>query len=137
LQRQARAIEDHDVRRRFYAAVADNRAIVEAHDDLTHTARRIPVMLARQDAPLGRALQPGEMVAVQWTILGPEAETIPDKVDARHYRIQRLMAEAAEQGAAPTDHDLAAALGVSRRTILRDLAAMEAAGVALRTRGRI
>ncbi len=137
LHRQARAIEDHDIRRRFYEAVAVNRAIVDEHDDLTHIQRRISMVLAREDAPLGRTLQPDELVTVRWTILGPEAETIPDKVDARRYRMQRLMAEAAEQGAAPTDHDLATALGVSRRTILRDLAAMEAAGIAIRTRGRI
>jgi predicted DNA-binding transcriptional regulator YafY len=50
--------------------------------------------------------------------------------------LQRLLYEAQAQGAAPTDDDLAAALDVSRRTVLRDMAALQAAGVAVQTRAR-
>ena len=44
-----------------------------------------------------------------------------DKSERRLYRLKRLLDEAEKQGGAPTDDDLAQALGVSRRTILRDM----------------
>jgi DNA-binding SARP family transcriptional activator/biotin operon repressor len=136
LQTQSRAIVDHAVRRRFYTAVPINRTIVAAHDRLAGTLRRSTVTLARADAPLGRPLLPDETLAVSWTLFGPEDEAIEDKTERRRYRLAQLMAEAAAQNAAPTDQDLAHALGVSRRTILRDLAALEARGEPVFTRGR-
>ena len=53
-----------------------------------------------------------------------EDEAMGDKTQLRRQRIKRLLEQAESQGAAPTDDDLAGALGVSRRTILRDLQAM-------------
>ena len=53
----------------------------------------------------------------------------------RRHRLQRLLTEAEAQGAAPTVDDLARALGVSRATVKRDLAALRQAGMAVRTRG--
>ncbi len=136
IQTQSRAIVDHAVRRRFYSAVAINRTIVAAHDELTGTVRHNTATLARADAPLGRPLQSDETLAVTWTLLGPEDEAIEDRTERRRYRLTQLMAEAAAQHAAPTDQDLAQALGVSRRTVLRDLAALEARGEPVWTRGR-
>lgn len=46
------------------------------------------------------------------------------------------MAEAEAQNASPTDNDLAQALDVSRRTILRDIKILAEAGVTMPTRRR-
>jgi biotin operon repressor len=136
LQRQATAIANPDMRRSFYERVPLNRAILAAHDRLSQKARQISVTLARQDAPLGRSLVAAELVAVRWTVDAPEDELIPGKSARRQYRLQRLLTEATAQGAAPTDDQLAAALGVSRRTILRDMEMLAQAGFPLRTRRR-
>jgi predicted DNA-binding transcriptional regulator YafY len=45
----------------------------------------------------------------------------------RRARLERLLEEAQAQGAAPSSADLAHALGVSRRTVQRDLAALRRA----------
>jgi DNA-binding SARP family transcriptional activator len=123
LQRQARTIGDHALRHSFFANVWLNREIVIAHDQLGSTQRVITIQLARRSAPLGRALLPNEIVTIAWTVSAPEDEAIADKTERRLYRLQRLLQEAEAQDAAPTDHDLARALGVSRRTILRDMQA--------------
>ncbi len=94
------------------------------------------VWLARADAPLGIALRSDQRVAVQWTLHTPADTTIGDKTTQRQQRLRRLLTEAAAQGAAPTDDDLAEALGVSRRTILRDMAALAQTGDLPGTRRR-
>jgi DeoR/GlpR family transcriptional regulator of sugar metabolism len=58
-----------------------------------------------------------------------------NKAAARQERLQRLCEEAAAQGAEPTVGDLASALGVTARTVDRDIAALRAAGNVLATRG--
>ncbi len=121
LQRQARAIRDADLRHSFFERVPLNRAIVAAYDDLTGTVRVAAVQLARRDAPLGRQLREDEYVLVYWTVNAPEDEAIADKTDRRQSQLKRLLQQAESQNAAPTDEDLAQALGVSRRTILRDM----------------
>jgi predicted DNA-binding transcriptional regulator YafY len=50
------------------------------------------------------------------------------KVTLRRLRLRRLLAEAAEQGAQPTYHHLADALGVSQRTIIQDMTALKNQG---------
>lgn len=50
------------------------------------------------------------------------------KVTPRRLRLRRLLAEAAEQGAQPAYHHLADALGVSQRTIIRDMTALKNQG---------
>ncbi len=52
-------------------------------------------------------------------------------------RILRLVGEALDQGGAATQEDLAKALGVTARTIRSDIAALEAQGYRLGTRGRL
>jgi DNA-binding SARP family transcriptional activator/tetratricopeptide (TPR) repeat protein len=136
LQRQAGAITQVEMRHSFFERVPLNRTIVAAYDRLTRRLRQITVTLARQDAPLGRTLTPAEMVSISWTVNAPEDEGIANKSERRRYRLQRLLAEAARQGAAPTDGDLAGALGVSRRTILRDMEVLTQAGLAVSTRRR-
>jgi DNA-binding SARP family transcriptional activator len=94
------------------------------------------VSLARVDAPLGIALRPDQRVAVLWTLHTPADAAITDKTTQRQQRLRRLLSEAAAQGAAPTDDDLAEALNVSRRTILRDMAALAQTGDLPATRRR-
>ena len=55
----------------------------------------------------------------------------------RQQRVQRLLAEAIEQEAVASQEDLARVLNVSVRTIKRDCAALEAAGIYLPTRGNL
>jgi DNA-binding SARP family transcriptional activator len=136
LGRQGRAIGDHEMRRRFFNRVPLNRAIVAAYDNLTHSFRHVTTTLARKKAPLGRTLNAAEKVEVRWTIHAPEDEAITGKAARRRYALQRLLAEAEAHDAAPTDEDLAKALGVSRRTILRDMEALAEAGLTVTTRRR-
>jgi tetratricopeptide (TPR) repeat protein len=126
LQRQAQALGEVGLRRSFFERVPLNRAIVAAHGELQAAARVRTVTLARRGAPLGRALRPDERVSVRWTVAAPEDEAILGKGARRQHRLRRLLAEAESQAAAPTDDDLARALGVSRRTILRDMRAIAA-----------
>lgn len=121
LQRQAQNISDPNMRRSFFERVRLNRSIVSAYDQLTGSPREIFVSLARIDVPLGRTLREDEFVTVQWTVNAPEDEAITDKTDRRQFQLKRLLEQAKAQNAAPTDEDLAHALGVSRRTILRDM----------------
>ena len=126
LQRQAQAIGDAALRRSFFERVPLNRVIVAAHGQLSVTSRVVSATLARRGVPLGRTLRPDEFVAVQWTVAAPDDEAIVDKAARRQHRLARLLREAEAQGAASTDDDLAQALGVSRRTILRDMREMRA-----------
>jgi DNA-binding SARP family transcriptional activator len=124
LQRQAQYIADPTLRRGFFDLVYINRAIVEAYDRSHRISRVRSVRLASKHAPLGRLLRQDEYVAVQWTVSAPEDEAITDKTARRHIQLKRLLTQAESQNAAPTDDDLAQALGVSRRTILRDMQAL-------------
>jgi len=136
LQRQAQAISDAAMRRRFFARVPLHQEIIAAHNDLAADVQTVQVTLAAQDAPLGRPLAADERVTVRWTIAAPEDAAVNGKAALRRHRLQRLLMEAEEQGGAPTDDDLAQALGVSRRTILRDMAHLTRSGVLLPTRRR-
>jgi len=95
-------------------------------------------LLARRGAPRGRPLRPEELVEVVWTVDEPEEREIgraSNKATTRQARLLRLCSEAAAQGAEPTVGDLAEALGVTPRTVDRDIAALRAAGAGLVTRG--
>ncbi|MCG3140297.1 MAG: hypothetical protein HDKAJFGB_01343 [Anaerolineae bacterium] len=135
--RQASAIADDAMRANFLERVPLNRAIVTAHAEKIAVAEtRVVVSLARRDAPLGRALHDSERVQVTWTLDAPEDAAIRGKTAQRQHRLRRLLAEADAQNAAPTDEDLARALGVSRHTILRDMAALAESGGTSPTRRR-
>jgi DNA-binding SARP family transcriptional activator len=122
LVRQASSIADPERRRGFFERVPLNRQIMD--EGRSAASPVLVVHLAGVEAPLGRALRPDELVEVRWTPSLPTDDAIADPADRRRHRLQRLLDEAASHGAAPTDDDLAAALGVSRRTILRDMAAL-------------
>ncbi|MCS6937895.1 MAG: DUF1670 domain-containing protein, partial [Roseiflexus sp.] len=81
-----------------------------------------------------------DRVCVRWTIdAGAEDAALrrtATPAEVRRHRILRLLAEAAAQGAAPTDQDLADALGVTRRTIEHDMRILRDRGESLATRRR-
>ena len=85
-------------------------------------------------APMGRSLHSDEYVDVVWTIADPEDWEIEHPAHRRQHRIQRLTREAEAQGGSARVADLAASLGVSERTIKRDIAELRARGIDLRTR---
>jgi DNA-binding SARP family transcriptional activator len=95
------------------------------------------VLLARKGVPRGRPLREDELIEVVWTIDLPEQieHGAASKASTRQERLRRLCEEAAVQGAEPTVGDLASALGVTARTVDRDIAALRAAGTLLVTRG--
>ncbi|RPI84547.1 MAG: hypothetical protein EHM41_13125 [Chloroflexi bacterium] len=66
--------------------------------------------------------EPGSSeVQVRWTVWIPEDEELSNKVERRRHQLRRLLEEAEQYGAAPTQKHLAEALGVSQRTIAQDL----------------
>jgi biotin operon repressor len=115
--------------------MAADLARLEGQSGVGRPPATLAVSLARVTAPTGRALREDEYVEVSWTVGAPEDGEIADKADRRRHRVLRLLRQAAEHSAAPTVEDLAEALGVSARTIKRDLAALRAQGHDIRTRG--
>ncbi len=110
-----------------------NRQIQTAVSQYT---QQVTVQLVQKDVPLGRKLTPNDYVNVCWTIHNLTDQNITETAVRRRAIIQRLIQEAEQQNAAPTDNDLAAALNVSRRTILRDMKVLNDTGVSLPTRKR-
>lgn len=111
-----------------------HRAVQSA---LTASAHLCEVRLVRVDVPLGRRLDDADYVTVRWTLSSPEDERFARPEERRRHVLRRLLREAAGQGATPTDDDLARALGVSRRTILRDMARLSCNGEPIPTRRRV
>ncbi len=99
------------------------------------------VVLLKRDAAHGRSLRQTATKEVTWTIHASaedlQIENQLGREALRHIRIQRLLSEAVEQGAAATQEDLAAALQVSVRTIKRDCAKLQQKGISLPTRGNL
>ncbi|GIV76430.1 MAG: hypothetical protein KatS3mg050_0824 [Litorilinea sp.] len=104
--------------------IPEHRAILEAWDAYRPVERR--VHLPRVDAPLGRPLEPGEEVEVTWTVETAADRAVAGKAQRRQQQIRRLLRQAQAQGALPAYHHLAEALGVSERTIKRDMAVLRA-----------
>jgi tetratricopeptide (TPR) repeat protein len=97
--------------------------------------KQIIVRLPRAEAPAGRPLKADEWVAVRWRIAVRSDDDFWNKGERRRHRLLRLLREADAQNAAPRVHDLARALGVSPKTIKRDLAALRSQGAVVHTRG--
>jgi DNA-binding SARP family transcriptional activator len=136
LLRQAGTLPSDDLQRRFLRQPRVNREIAAAYLQQQPEPAQRRVSLARTGAPLGRTLSPSDLVEITWTLRAAEDDLLTDGATRRRHVLQRLVAEATAQGAAPTDDDLSAALGVSRRTVLRDMVVLAAAGVLPVTRAR-
>jgi hypothetical protein len=100
---------------------------------------QIRVVLAQRHAHTARDVADTPTVNVTWTLdAGAEDLAVLDQHGSqrlRQVRIQRLLAEALEQGAIATQEDLARVLSVSVRTIKRDFAQLHAEGCYLPSRG--
>lgn len=113
--------------------VPEHRAILR-HWQATHATVQ-EVSLIRADIPTGRPVTDDERRVVTLTVHHPDDDQIQGKPARRQAQLRRLLQEAATQGVAPTVEDLATLLKAGKATIKRDLAALRAAGVAIRTRG--
>lgn len=122
-----------EARHSFLANVPLNRDLIEALAPHRITTN---VTCASKDARRGRALHADEQITLCWTVATPGDALFADSTLRRQRVLRRLLAEAESHNAAPSDDLLANALGVSRRTILRDMAALEAEGVVVSSRFR-
>lgn len=97
------------------------------------------VILTRRGERHGQEIAQVEKVEVVWTVDGGSEDVRYEeqhgKAGLRQRRIQRLQAEALDQGGVATQEDLARELQVSVRTIKRDFAELKAAGAWMVTRG--
>ncbi len=135
---RAARIDDADLRTSYRTGLRVNRAILKAVAEQPPPGQ-LRVRLARVEVPAHRRPEPGERVAVTWTLnAGEEDAALAEqegKVALRRHRILRLLSEAEAAGALPNVADLASVLDVSTRTIRSDLAALRAQGHPARTRG--
>lgn len=102
---------------------------------------QIRQVVASEKAPFGPALGETEMVEITLTIDSDaedeEVRTKEGLKGVRRGRILRLVDEALEQGGVMTQEDLARTLGVTTRTIRRDVRALKKEGHLLHTRGQL
>lgn len=102
---------------------------------------QVRLVVARLDAPFGPPLTETNKIEVTLTVdAGADDSEVlshEGREGLRRGRILRLTAEALEQGGVLTQEDLARALSVDRRTILRDVQALQAEGHLVHTRGRL
>jgi len=133
LMQFAENIADPERRRAYLHDIDPGRPIW--NDYHKYILGQSKVLLPCADAPLGRPLLASEWVEITWTANTPEDEKFEGKTERRQHQLLRLVQEAQEQAAAPTVGHLAKALGVSDRTIKRDLAALRDSGHIVATRG--
>lgn len=99
------------------------------------------LVVAKLDAPFGPPLTETNKIEVTLTVdAGTEDVEVvkrEGREGVRRGRILRLTAEALEQGGVLTQEDLARVLAVDKRTILRDVQALQAEGNLVHTRGRL
>jgi biotin operon repressor len=100
---------------------------------------QVRLVVASLKAPFGPPLEETDKVEVTLTVdAGAEDARVKARQgieSLRQGRILRLTEEALEQGGVLTQEDLARALGVHRRTIVRGVKALKAAGHLIQTRG--
>ncbi len=116
LMARAATVPEGEARRKFIASVPQNAQVIELHRKAQ--SRQVAVRLPRAGCA-------DETIEAVWTPSVPEDDAISDKVARRRHRLRRLLEEARQQGAAPTQRDLAEALGVGLRTVERDMAEMK------------
>lgn len=135
---QAQEAEDEQMaaleleeRERFAQEIDNCQRLQEARE---RHIRRTTAQIARADAPTGRPLTPADRISVTWTLETPEDLRLASGPERRRNVLARLLVEAQAQGGAPTAADLAQALDVSRRTILRDMQTLVERGISFPAR---
>lgn len=102
---------------------------------------QVRLVVASMKAPFGPSLADTDKVEVTLTVdAGAEDAEVrrAEKAEGlRRGRILRLTEEALEQGGVLTQEDLARVLGVTRRTIVRDMQILQAEGHLVHTRGAV
>jgi len=100
---------------------------------------QVRLVVASLKAPFGPPLEETDKIEVTLTVdAGAEDARVKARQgieSLRQGRILRLTEEALEQGGVLTQEDLARALGVHRRTIVRGVKALKAEGHLIQTRG--
>ncbi len=109
-----------------WSDVPEHAEILEAreHYFLDHETLEVPAAIA----PTGRSLGDDDYVSVTVTRSHPNDWSVDDHIERRWLRLQRIAAEAVEQGGVARQSDLASVLRVSERTIKRDLAQLREQG---------
>jgi DNA-binding Lrp family transcriptional regulator len=102
---------------------------------------QVRLVVASLKAPFGPPLAETDKVEVTLTVdAGAEDAEVKGREGLeglRQGRILRLTEEALEQGGLLTQEDLARVLGVDRRTVVRDVKVLKAAGHLVQTRGAV
>lgn len=117
----------------------------QLHQDLFREMAKLPhfskTSLSTKEAKKGQQGSEAHCIDIWWTLDGgaEDARILDEqgKIGQRHHRLRRLVSQAAVYGAIPTHADLAAALGVTTRTIERDSRQLQQAGTPLKTRGAV
>ena len=141
-QRFLRVLEDefHQPPRVAQALLAEAQACLLGSTQSLRPGQ-MRVILTRRGAGPGRALRATATTEVVWTVDAGREDREVLQAHGQHalrrVRLQRLLTEAVEQGAAATQEDVAQALQVSVRTIKRDCAHLQAQGLAVPTRGQL
>jgi tetratricopeptide (TPR) repeat protein len=119
-------IKDVTLENSFLENVAAHREIIAAYRNKQKSipGYQVQVSLPRVDIPSGHPIRAEENILITWTLHAPGDESFPTRQGCRQHRLLRLLEEAQAQGGAPNCDHLAQVLGVSRRTIERDLAAL-------------
>jgi DNA-binding SARP family transcriptional activator len=131
---QATAVSLTPEQRQYFEQIPLNRQIKAAMATLS---QKETISLVQSNVPLGRKLTADDYVNVTWTLYQPQDDAFPpNSTERRRHVLLRLVEQAQTQGAVATDSDLAQTLGVSRRTILRDVQALTEAGHTFPTRRR-
>jgi DNA-binding Lrp family transcriptional regulator len=133
--------QDYDQPPRIAQALLEEAQMYLFGSDVALRPGQTRVILVRVDVGHGQPLCQTATQEVTWTIdAGQEDRQVLEQHGSkvlRRTRIQRLLDEALEQGAAATQEDLAQGLHVSVRTIKRDCKELEAQGIYLPTRGKL
>ncbi len=133
LQTQASKIEDQRLRELFLSGVRWHRQILEVCSHLE--PEKITIRMPKAGVPTGRSLKDDEWVDVTFSSFPAEAAAGVSKATKRRNKLLSLLEEAKAQGGMPTVRILARVLGVSSRTVKRDLAVLRNAGYCIITRG--
>lgn len=132
---------EFDLAPRIAQAVLEEAEACLSRAECNDQAGQKEVILVSRSAAHGKRLSETATKQIMWTIDGGDSDSeilmSQGRQSLRRVRIQRLLDEAVAQGALASQEDLAQALEVSVRTIKRDCAALQQAGVWLPLRGSV